>query len=192
MKKVLYISFILIAFVTFANRLFSQDIPPPNPEIAINIYSGQSVYFLFDEMSEYQNGIMGGGHSTFIRILSIYNWQLQFKADQAMFYGTNNPTNTMQLDNVGVVVVSTGTNLDDGSNILNNAPILPLALQSTDVQLLTKGTGTNKGGGPRNSFTLNWEVGTMRGNMNPQRMLDQNLGADIYTLDIILTVSAVF
>lgn len=173
-------------------KLTAQDIPPPNPEIAINIYSGQSIYFLFDQISEYQNGIMGGGQSTFIRVLSIYDWQLTFKADQIMFYGSGNPSNTMQLDNVGVVVVSTGTNLDDGSNIVNNAQLLPLALESTDVTLLTKGTGTNKGGGLRNSFTLNWEMGTRRGNMNPLRMLDQNLAADTYNLNIILTVSKVF
>lgn len=170
----------------------SQDIPPPNPELAINIVTGQSILFRFDEMSEYINGIMNAGHSTFIRILSIYDWQLQFKADQIMFYGTGNPANTIPLNNVGLIIVSTGINPDDGSSIINNAQTLPLALESTDVTLLTKGTGTNIGGGLRNSFTLNWEMGTLRGNMNPNTMLDQHLGADIYNLDIILTVSPVF
>lgn len=167
----------------------AQDIPPPNPELAINIVSGQSILFRFDDMSEYINGIMNAGHSTFIRVLSIEDWQLQFKADQIEFYGTGSPANTIPLNNVGVIVVSTGTNPDDGSSIVNLAQTLPLALESVDVTLLTKGTGSNIGGGLRNAFTLNWEMGTLRGNMNPNTMLDQHLGADIYNLDIILTVS---
>jgi len=187
---------ILIVVLFGLNGLYtkcnSQDIPPPNPDLAINILSGQSIYFLFDEMIEYQNGIMNAGHNTFIRVLSTYDWQLHFKADQVMFYGTNFPTNTLQLNNVGVVVVSTGTNLDDGSNIINNAQMLPLALESADVQLLTKGTGTNKGGGLRNSFTLNWEMGTRRGNMEVLTILEQYIAADTYNLNIILTVSQVF
>ncbi len=170
----------------------AQDIPPPNPDLVINILSGQSIVFTFDTMNKYLNGILGGGQSTFIRIGSIYNWKLDFAADQNMFYGTSNPSNTMQLDNVGVVVVATGTNQDDGSNIINNAKFLPLALSSTDVTLMTKGSLSNKGYAIRNSFTLNWECGTQRGNMNPQTMLEQNLGADTYTLNIILTLSSVF
>lgn len=183
------ILFILNGVITDSN---AQDIPPINPGLAINIWSGQSIYFLFDEMSEYQNGIMNAGHNTFVRVLSDVDWQLHFRADQIMFYGTNNPTNTLELNNVGVIVVSTGTNLDDGTNIINNAQMLPLALESSDVQLLTKGTGTNVGGGLRNSFIFNWEMGTRRGNMNALNILEQYIVADTYTLNIILTVSPVF
>ena len=171
------------------HRAQAQDIPPPNPDLVINILSGQSIVFTFDTMDKYKDGILGGGQSTFIRIGSIYDWKLDFKADQIMFYGTGNPANTIHLDNVGVIVVSTGTNLDDGSNTTNNAKFLPLALSSTDVNLMTVGSGTNKGYAIRNSFTLNWEMGTRRGNMNPQRMLDQNLAADTYTLNVVLTLS---
>jgi hypothetical protein len=185
----------IICFVWFIasnSPINGQDIPPPNPELAINIYSGQSIVFVFDEMSEYKNGIMNAGHSTFVRVLCVTDWQLHFKADQPIFYGLNNPSNTLQLDNVGVVVLSTGINLDDGSNTINYAQMLPLALQSSDVLLLSKGTGSNKGGGLRNSFTFNWEVGTMRGNMNPLSILEQHIAADTYNLNIILTVSPVF
>lgn len=185
---------LIFVFTLFGTGLAvkAQDIPPPNPDLVINILSGQSVVFTFDSMNKYINGILGGGQSTFIRIGSIYDWKLDFVADQNMFYGTNNPSNTIQLDNVGVIVVAIGTNLDDGSNIINNAKFLPLALSSIDVNLMTKGSQSNKGYAIRNSFTLNWEMGTRRGNMNPQRMLDQNLGADTYTLNIILTLSPVF
>ena len=181
-----------ILILTTGLKLQAQDIPPPNPDLVINILSGQSITFVFDTMDEYKNGIMGGGQSTFIRIGSVYDWNLHFKADQNMFYGTNNTAHTMSLDNVGVVVVSTGTNNDDGTNIINYAKNLPLALSSTDVLLLTKGSQTNIGYALRNSFTLNWECGTRRGNMNPLRMLDQNLAADTYTLNVILTLSPVF
>lgn len=181
---------ILILMITMTSAgIKAQDIPPPNPGLVINIVSGYSIEFVFDEIDEYIYGIGNAGQSTFIRIGAIYDWKLQFKADQIMFYGTNDPSNQMQLNNVGVVVTSLGTNQDDGSNIVNNAKTAPVALESTDVTLLTKGTLSNKGYGIENTFTLNWEMGTQNGNMNMVRMLDQNLGADTYTLNIILTLS---
>jgi hypothetical protein len=172
-----------------AGHIKSQDIPPPNPGLVINIVTGYSILFVFDEVSEYQNGIMGGGQSTFIRIGSIYDWKLQFKADQPIFYGTGNPSNQMELNNVGLIVVSVGSNQDDGSNIINYAKTVPVALESNDVTILTKGALSNKGYGTRNSFSLDWEMGTMRGNMKSESMLEQMLPADSYTLNIILTLS---
>lgn len=191
MKKIAFILFIVVAFCIHKEAK-SQDIPPPNPELAINIVSGQSIVFLFDDMNEYMNGIMNAGQVTYVRVLSVTDWQLQFKADQTMFYGTFDASNTMPLNNVGVIVTSVGTNLDDGSNIVNNAKNLPLALESSDVLLLTKGSLTNKGGGLRNTFTFDWECGTMRGNMNPLSILEQHLGSDTYNLNVVLTLSPVF
>lgn len=168
------------------HQVRAQD-PPPNPGLVINIVTGYSVEFIFDEFDEYVQGI--SGPSTYIRIGAIYDWKLQFKADQDMFYGTTNPLNQMELNNVGVMVTSLGTNLDDGSNIVNYAKIEPLALEDTDVTLLTKGTLTNKGYGIENTFTLDWEMGTRNGNMNQVTMLEQMLGSDTYTLNITLTLS---
>jgi len=163
MKTKLKILIPFLAFVLNGLAVNAQDIPPPNPDIAINILSGESIVFVFDEIDEYINGILNGGQITTIRIGSIYDWQLHFKADHAMFNGTINPSNTMQLDNIGVVVESFGTNNDDGlnPNIHNNARNFPLALSSIDVLLMTKGKQTNIGYAPRNSFHLRWECGTL-------------------------------
>lgn len=180
---------VLPLILTFNTNVRSQDIPPPNPDLVINIVSGQSIEFVFDEIDEWINGIMNAGHITHIRVGSIYNWKLQFKADQTIFYGTMNPSNTMLLNNVGLVILSTGTNQDDGSNIVNYAKTDPVALESTDVTVLTKGSLDNKGYGIRNSFLLNWEMGTMRGNMNNQSIFEQAVPGDIYTLNIVLTLS---
>ena len=146
---------------------------------------------MFDDIDKYKNGILNAGQSTFIRIGAVADWQLQFKADQTIFYGESNPKNQMELNNVGVVVISTGLNSDDGSNIINYAKSLPLALEDSDVTLLTKGAGTNKGYGIDNAFTLNWEMGTKRGNMNNVCMLDQLLNPDNYVLNIVLTLSVI-
>ncbi|MCK9399050.1 MAG: hypothetical protein M0Q51_03505 [Bacteroidales bacterium] len=183
------LAFLALLLFLGAGSLKSQDIPPPNPGLYINIVSGYSIEFVFDEIDEYINGIMNAGQQTFIRIGAIYDWKLQFKADQMIFTGTNDPAHQMELNNVGVVVNSIGTNQDDGSNITNNAKTVPVALESSDVTLLTKGYLTNKGYGIENSFTMNWEMGTRNGNMNQTRMLDQMLAADSYTLNIILTLS---
>lgn len=184
----LFIMFLLAGLGLFYPAR-SQDIPPPNPGLALNIVSGYSIVFNFDEIEEYNNGIMNGGQSTYIRIGSIYNWKLQFNADQLMFYGNSNPSNQMELNNVGVVIVSIGTNLDDGSNIINYAKTNPVALDSSPVNLLTKGNLSNKGYGLNNSFIINWEMGTQRGNMNNQSILEQMIPPDTYSLNIILTLS---
>ncbi|NOY49968.1 MAG: hypothetical protein GXO88_05335 [Chlorobi bacterium] len=179
----------LSLFSASAGRVLAQDIPPPNPSMVISIVSGYSVSFLFDQMDEYKNGILNGGQQTFIRIGAVNDWKLQFKADQNIFYGDNNPANQMELNNVGLVVQSTGTNQDDGSNIINYAKPEPLALSGSDQTLMTKGSGSNRGFENRNSFTLNWEMGTKRGNMNNQSILEQMIEADTYTVSIILTLS---
>jgi len=180
---------LVVIFALLSVNVKSQDIPPPNPGLVINIVSGYSVSFNFDEMTEYKNGIMNGGQSTFIRIGAIMDWKLQFSADQSIFYGENNPSNQMELNNVGVVVVSTGTNQDDGSNIINYAKTAPIALDDVAITLLTKGSSTNKGYGTRNAFTLNWEMGTQRGNMNNQSLLEQMIASDTYTINITLTLT---
>ncbi len=186
------LSIFLLLLFTVAFKVQSQDIPPPNPSLIINIVSGYSVNFVFDEMTEYKNGILNGGQSTFIRIGAVVDWKLQFSADQTIFYGENNPANQMELNNVGVVIISTGTNLDNGTNITNYAKSAPIALENNDVTILTKGTNTNKGYGIRNAFTLNWEMGTQRGNMNNLSILDQMIATDTYTLNITLTLSPYF
>lgn len=186
------IPFLLLALTFLSLNLVAQDIPPPNPSMVISIVAGHSVVFYFDDMDDYKNGILNEGQSTFIRIGAIMDWKLQFSADQSIFYGTNNPSNQMELNNVGVVVISTGTNLDNGSNTVNYAKTVPIALQSNDITLLAKGTETNKGYGIRNAFTLNWEMGTQRGNMNNQSILEQMIKEDSYTLSIMLTLTPYF
>jgi hypothetical protein len=183
-------AYLALLLILGSGSLKSQDIPPPNPGLVINIVSGYDIEFVFDEMSEYINGIPNAGQSTYIRIGAIYDWRLQFKADEIIFYGTD-PSHMMELNNVGLVVESNGTNQDDGSNIINYAKFAPVALESDDVTILTKGSLSNRGYHIENRFTLKWEMGTRLGNMNPVRMIDQMLSADIYTLNIILTLSVV-
>ena len=99
----------------------------------------------------------------------------------------------MELNNLGLLIESIGTNQDDGSNITNNAKYAQVALESSDITILTKGNLTNKGYGIENSFTLNWEMGTRQGNMNTTSIFEQMaaglVDADTYTVNVILTLS---
>jgi hypothetical protein len=183
------LGFIIILFFTSFRIVTAQDIPPPNPSLSLNIVSGYSIIFNFDEIAEYKDGIMNAGQSTFIRIGSVYDWKLQFSADQNIFYGENDATHQMELNNVGLTILSTGTNQDDGSNTINYAITLPVALTNEDVTVLTKGILSNRGWGIQNAFTLNWEMGSKRGNMNNQSLLEQILKSDSYNVNIILTLS---
>jgi hypothetical protein len=195
MKKV--IACILLFILTANACLKSQDIPPPNPSLALNIVSNAIIDFDFDEFDKFVYGIGSGspytGPSTFIRILAIYDWKLQFSADQPTFVAVSG--NTMDLDNLGVTISSTGTNTEFNGHITNNATVpVGLTYNLTDAPvLLTKGSLTNKGGGIENSFVLYWHMGIMQGTMNPQSMLDQMtegyLEADDYTVTVVLTLS---
>lgn len=187
MNRIIALTILILA--AYHSPVKSQEIPPPNPGLVLNIVAGNSIQFTFNEMEEYENGIMNAGHFTYIRVGSIYDWKLQFNADEVVFSGTTNPANQMELNNVGVIVVSIGTNMDDGSNIINYAKTIPIALESNYVTLLTKGTLSNKGYGLNNSFMLNWEMGTQRGNMNNQSILEQMVPQDTYSLIIYLTLS---
>lgn len=187
-KVILGFCMMIILLNFLSVKLMAQDIPPPNPGMQISIVSGHAIQFVFDNIDEYKNGILNGGQASFIRIGAINDWTLQFKADQSQFYGDTDPNNQMELNNVGVMVISTGSNSDDGTNIINYAKSIPLALNDIDATLLTNGTQTNKGYGIRNSFTLNWEMGTQRGNMNTISMLEQMIESDTYNLNIILTL----
>ena len=174
-----------------AGNIKAQDIiPPPNPGLVLNIVSGWSIDFTFDEFIEYQNGISNGGQ-TFIRIGAIYDWKLQFHADQLTFIGSL-PGNTMALNNLGVTINSIGTNTEFNGHLTNLATV-PVGVDYNFVTLLTPGVLTNKGYGIENSFTLNWHMGTMQGTMNPTSMLEQMIAGDIeaddYTVTVFLTLS---
>jgi len=179
-----------LLLVLGAGSLKSQDIPPPNPGLALNLVSDNIIEFTFDEFIEYQNGI-NAGQSTFIRIGAIYDWKLQFNADELTFIGVL-PGSTMALNNLGVTISSIGTNTEFNGHITNLATV-PIGLESGYVTLLTPGTLTNKGYHYENRFTLNWEMGTMLGTMNGVSMLDQMISglikADDYTVNVILTLS---
>ena len=183
------IKFLFVILLLSSEMLKAQDIPPPNPSMVISILSGHSVSFMFDEMTEYKNGILNQGQSTFIRVGAVMDLKLSFKADQSIFYGENNPANQMELNNVGLVIVSSGSNMDDGSNIINHAKFSPIALEGNEVYLMRKGSMSNRGYENRNSFSLNWEMGTKRGNMNSESILQQMIEADTYTVNIVLTLS---
>jgi len=186
-KKLLFLALLLFLG---AGSLKSQDIPPPNPGLVINITDGWVIDFIFDEFNEYQNGI-NAGQSTFIRIGAIYDWKLQFNADQLTFIGSL-PGNTMALNNLGVTISSVGTNTEFNGHITNNATVA-VGLESGFVTLLTPGSLTNKGYHYENRYTLNWQMGTMQGTMNNKSMLDQMIDGDIeaddYTVTVILTLS---
>jgi hypothetical protein len=172
--------------------LRSQDIPPPNPGLVLNIVSGSIIEFTFDEIVEYKDGILNGGQ-TYIRIGAIYDWKLQISANELTFIGTAG--NTMELNNLGLTINSIGTNTEFNGHLVNNATV-PVGVTynpSSPYTLLTKGVMTNKGYGIENTFTLDWSMGIMQGTMNTTSLFDQmvqgTLLSDDYTVTVTLTLS---
>lgn len=178
----------ILGFMLFCCNI-KINAQPNNPNISLNIKSGENIVFNFNTLNELKNGIVNAGHDTYIRVGCANNWDLSFRTNDSEFSGTNNPTNVMPLNNIGVKIVSTGNNLDDGSNIVNNAKFNALALSNSDVILLTKGILKNAGFGIKNSFVFRWEAGTKSGNMNNTSVFDQYIPADSYTTTIVITLS---
>ena len=180
---------VLLLSLSLSSLKAQDPIPPPNPGLVLNIVAGHSFDFTFDEITEYQDGITNGG-PTYIRIGAIYDWKLQFNADQLTFIS---PTgNTMELNNLGVTISSTGTNTEFNGHLTNDATVA-VGLEYDPVTLLTPGVLTNKGYGIENSFILYWHMGIAQGTMNPSSIFDQMvsgvLEADDYTVTVILTLS---
>jgi hypothetical protein len=186
------IPIILLLICLCGPKLRAQDIPPPNPGLAINITQGWNIQFVFDEFDEYVNGIPNTGQDTYVRIGAILDWKLEMMADADMLYGID-PSHTMELNNIGVVVDCMGTNqcsINSNLNIQNNTLVGPLALDDQAVTLLQSGTLGNKGYQAENHFILHWEMGTRQPGMHPNSILEQMLAPDTYSVIVNLILSA--
>lgn len=181
--------FTIALLITFLLPVAVFGQGPNNPGLSLNIMTGGSIEFNFDEISDFLNGIQDGNQNSEIRVGALGNWKLEFKTNSAQFEGTHSG-NYMPLNNLGVKVVSTGTNHDDGSNLINHAKSLPLALDDQPVLLLEPGNDGNRGYGVRNAFSLLWEMGTRNGNMNNLTLIEQAIQPDRYELTIEFTLTS--
>ncbi|MEA3446237.1 MAG: hypothetical protein U9R19_16080 [Bacteroidota bacterium] len=204
MKTLKTLSVIVLAVLTLtavSNQAFAQTAETDSENITLTAYlnttlaltlDASTVTFTFDELSEYQNGIGAADEVTLTGdVASTGNWKLAYKATTTLEHQDQAGT-TIPLNQVGVRAGLTGNYAALGYTS-NNASANPLALESSDVVILTKATGeSNAGASADNGFTIYWEMGTGNGNMNATSLFTADYRRGEYEATIQFTLTEVF
>ena len=134
-------------------------------------FDASSIQFNFVTFEDFANGIGGlnGEYQLTGYIKSSDDWVLSFASIEPFWH--EDRIASMPLDNVGLTVKS-----PDYSRTNNFAESEPLPLSSTQTIILSSKTKWERGNNnPNYTFTIFWEMGTMKRNMNSNSILKQNL-----------------
>ena len=146
----------------------------------------EGIVFDFVTLDEYRNGLGAyeGNYASPGIIKSTANWDLSYRA-LANFTHTDGST-TMPLDNVGLTAKFTG------KNKIKNYSDDPLALSQKRTKILGhNGLDSNAGDETDNAFTIYWEMGTMKGDMNEESIFKQDLKKGEYNTVVEFIASEV-
>lgn len=160
-----------------------------NQILRLNVTDGGNIEFVFSEITDYENGIANGTqYNTSFNVASSTGWQVTVDADNATFIGTDNPANTMPLDNVGFQISEDGLHTVAGTQITDPAGAIAgvIALPAAATAVISEGALTNAGDILDNVFTLQWRAGTTEGAMNATSILDQDITPDRYVSNVLL------
>ena len=134
-----------------------------NQILRLNITNGGNIEFVFNTITQYELGIVNGPfYDTDFNVASSTPWELDMGAEDATFIGTDNPANTLDLDNVGFIMTESGAH-DFGTELTPAAPaltelaifpIVPVVIGSAAL------APRNAGDILDNTFTINWECNT--------------------------------
>lgn len=196
MKKVLLTVIALMIFGAgvFAQAVKDRQVIPVsvnlNQVLRMTVTNGGNIEFVFNSIEDYRSGLSAdaatsgsanpaaaeGFYQTDFTVSSSTRWLINYGSEQATFIGTDDPANTLTLDNVGFDLVNNGTNTFEGagqpigttagtslfSAVTNNANDIT-ALQAYPVVLVQDNddaTDSNAGDATENSFSLLWRCGT--------------------------------
>jgi hypothetical protein len=221
MKKIFSIAIALFTITTAANGQAVRDrnvIPLAvnlNQVLRMSITDGGNIEFTFNSIEDYRSGLSGDAGtsgsanpatsdpmyvSNFI-IASSTRWELSYGSEQATFIGTDNPANTLTLDNVGFTLLSNGVHTFGTE--LTSAPTVDgtevSALEQFPVVLITDNGNPLSSAGDvlDNDFTIIWragtaEVGAAPATMNPVVLLEQNPSPtpDRYVTSVLFELAA--
>ena len=175
--------------------------------LRISVVDGGNVEFVFNTIDDYKLGIsISVFYDTRFKVASSTNWELHLGAEDGTFIGTDDPTRTLTLDNVGFMEVTNGNYSIGGELSLagggyTTSDVTPNRLKQyfgagSALDQLYKpfgGAGGNNGGDiADNDFTLHWECGTTNGTMNATAIIDQvpSVAADRYVTNVFLDLEA--
>ena len=203
MKKLTFLlaGFLLYGTTSNAQAVRDRNVIPLavnlNQVLRMSITDGGNIEFTFNSIDDYRFGLSGDAAtsasanpatsdpmyvSNFI-IASSTRWELSYGSEEATFIGTDNPANTLTLDNVGFSLASNGTHVL-GTEI-TSAPTVDgtevSALEQFPIVLIIDNADPLSSAGDvlDNDFTMTWragtaEVGAAPALMNATVLLEQN------------------
>jgi len=167
-----------------------------NQILRLNITGGGNIEFVFNTITQYESGITNATvYDSDFNVASSTAWELDMGAEDATFIGTDNPANTMALNNVGFIITESGVH-DFGTELTDpagaNAGVIALA--GFAVTVIGSGALTTNGGDILdNVFVINWECGTTAGSMNATAIIDQvpSIAPDRYVTNVLLDLRSI-
>ena len=174
-----------------------------NQVLRLNVTNGGNIEFVFNQIGQYTSGINSGGtgsnapfYTTDFDIASSTRWELDLGAEDptacVCLQGTDNPANTLALDNVGLQLIRTGIHLV-GLELLDasGAFATTIALPAYPPALPIIGAGSaasNAGDELDNAFSIVWRVGTTEPGMNAVLLINQvpTPEPDRYVVNVLL------
>lgn len=196
-KAFLALGFLTISAAANAQPVSDRAVVPVavtlNQILRLNVTNGGNIEFVFNRIDQYENGIANAAmYDTDIDVSSSSRWTLAIGAEDATFIGTDDPTATLALDNVGYQIISNGahafgTELTDPAAA--NAGVVALTAFSTTVIGSAAAPTGNSGDRDDNNFTINWECGTTNGTMNATALIDQDNTPDRYVTNVLMDLA---
>jgi len=203
---------LMIGIIGFSQAVKDRQVIPVavnlNQVLRMTITNGGNIEFVFNSIDEYANGLSGDAatsasanpatsdafYQTDFTVSSSTRWSLTFGSEQTTFIGTDNPANTLLLDNVGYTLTTTGTHLfadagegkndvsvvadqtlfsaptDHGNEVAGLEDYPAVLIEDNDVP-----TDSNAGDATDNVFTIDWRCGTTEAGTAPVQMNTVNL-----------------
>lgn len=223
MKKVNFLAIMLFCGLTaFGQAVRDRNVIPVavnlNQVLRMSISNGGNIEFVFNTINDYKNGLSkelglaGASYETNFSVSSSTRWKLTYGAETAAFQGTDNPSNTLALDNVGFELTETGGHaFEPGTQGTTTAELYSAptnggaevaALEKYPVVLIEDNdqvgadAASNAGDASDNVFQLNWRAGTKESTgltteMNQVALIDQSPSpaADRYVANVIFELS---
>ncbi len=214
MKKraLMMMGLLAIGLVAFSQAVKDRQVIPVavnlNQVLRMTITNGGNIEFVFNSIDDYRDGLSAdaatsgsanpaaaeGFYQTDFTVASSTRWSITYGSEETTFIGTDNPANTLALNNVGFTIDNNGTHVFElagsakgttGASSLYSAPTdnasQVAGLEDYPALLIEdndSGTVSNAGDATENSFSLLWrcstgEVGTAPVTMAAQSILNQ-------------------
>lgn len=200
MKKIgIFVAAIALGFSSFAQPVSDRAVVPVavtlNQILRLAVTNGGNIEFVFNRIDQYENGIANSAaYDTNIDVASSTRWTLSIGAEDATFIGTDDPTQTLALANVGYQIISDGahafgTELTDPAGA--NAAVVVLTGFPTVVIGSAAAPNGNSGDAADNTFTINWEANTatVTAASGLDALIDQDNTPDRYVTNVLMDIA---